>query len=146
MSLLSPAPSCFSPVWLFVTPWTTDHQAPLSMGFPRQEYCSGLSFPSPGDLSDPGMELAFLTSPALAGGFSTTGPPLKSWVKVSVAQLFLTLCDPMDYVPPGSSVHGILQEEYWSGQSFSSPADLPNPGIEPRSPALQEDSLQSKPP
>ena len=50
-----------------------DCQAPLSMGFPRQEYCSGLPFPS-GDLSDPGIEP---TSPALAGGFFTTEPPGK---------------------------------------------------------------------
>ena len=39
-----------------VTPWTVAHEAPLSMGFPRQEYWSGLSFPSPGDLLDPGTE------------------------------------------------------------------------------------------
>ena len=50
----------------FATPWTLDWQAPLSMGFPRQEYWSGLSFPSPGHLPNPGMEPA---SPALAGGF-----------------------------------------------------------------------------
>ena len=37
------------------TPWTVAHQAPLSMGFPRQKYCSGLPFPSPGDLADPGI-------------------------------------------------------------------------------------------
>ena len=43
---------------LFATPWTIVHQAPLSMGFPRQEYWSGLSFPSPGDLSDPGIKPA----------------------------------------------------------------------------------------
>ena len=43
-------------VRLFVTPRTVSHQAPLSMGFSRQEYWSGLPFPSPGDLSDPGME------------------------------------------------------------------------------------------
>ena len=48
--------------------------APLSMGFPRQEYWNGLQFPSPGDLPDPGMESA---SPALAGGFFTTEPPEK---------------------------------------------------------------------
>ena len=42
----------------FATPWTLAHQAPLSMGFPRQEYWSGLLFPSPGDLSDPGIEPA----------------------------------------------------------------------------------------
>ncbi|KAM7226722.1 hypothetical protein CapIbe_022867, partial [Capra ibex] len=49
-------------VRLFVTPWTVAHQAPLSMGFPRQEYWSGLPLPVPGDLPDPGIEP---TSPAL---------------------------------------------------------------------------------
>ena len=49
-------------------------QAPLSMGFPRQEYWSGQPFPSPGDLPDPGIELV---SPALAGRFFTTEPPGK---------------------------------------------------------------------
>ena len=56
-------------VELFVTPWTVVHQAPWSMGFPRQEYWSGLPFPSPGDLPDPGIEPM---SPALAGRFFTT--------------------------------------------------------------------------
>ena len=45
-----------SRVWLFVTPWTVAHQAPPSMGFSRQEYWSGLTFPSPGDLPNPGIE------------------------------------------------------------------------------------------
>ena len=45
-----------SHVRLFVTPWTVAHQAPPSMEFPRQEYWSGLPFPSPGDLPDPGFE------------------------------------------------------------------------------------------
>ena len=45
-----------SHVQLFVTPWTIAHQAPLSMGFPRQEYWSGLPFPSPGDLPEPGIK------------------------------------------------------------------------------------------
>ena len=49
-------------------------QAPLSMGFPRQEYWSGLPFPSPGDFPDPEIEP---TSPTLAGGFFTTEPPGK---------------------------------------------------------------------
>ena len=48
-------------------------QAPLSMGFSRQEYWSGLPCPPPGDLPDPETELASLTSPALAGGFFTPG-------------------------------------------------------------------------
>ena len=56
------------------TPWTVAHQAPLSMRFPRQEYWSGLPFPSPGDLPDPGIEPA---STAMAGGFFTTEPPGK---------------------------------------------------------------------
>ena len=52
-------------------------QAPLSMGFRRQEYKSGLPLPSPGDLPDTGTELRSLVSPALAGGFFTTEPPGK---------------------------------------------------------------------
>ena len=52
-------------------------QAPPSMGFSRQEYRSGLPFPSPGDLPNPGIELTSLPSPALAGGFFTTEPPVK---------------------------------------------------------------------
>ena len=55
----------------FATPWTVARQAPLSMGFPRQEYWSGLPFPSPGDLPDPEIEPVFL---ALAGGFLTVEP------------------------------------------------------------------------
>ena len=56
------------------TPWTVAGQAPLPMEFPRQEYWSGLPFPSPGDLSKPGIEPVSLTSPALAGRFFTTEP------------------------------------------------------------------------
>ena len=52
----------------FETPWTVALQAPLSMGFPRQEYWSGLPFPSPGDLRDPGVEPTSPVSPALIGG------------------------------------------------------------------------------
>ena len=59
-------------VRLFVTPWTGAGQVPPSMGFSRQGYWSGLPFPPPGDLPDPGTEPASLTSPALAGGFITT--------------------------------------------------------------------------
>ena len=54
--------------------WTVARQASLSMGFPRQEYWSGLPFPSPGDLPDPGIKSM---SPALAGRFFTTEPPGK---------------------------------------------------------------------
>ena len=61
--------SCLSCVHLFVTLWTVDCQVPLSMGFSRQEYWSGLSFSPPGDLPNSGTESASLTSPALTGWF-----------------------------------------------------------------------------
>ena len=48
--------SCFSRIQLFMTLWTVDHQALLSMGFPKQEYWSGLPFPPPGDLPNPGIK------------------------------------------------------------------------------------------
>ena len=61
----------------FVIPWTIARQAPLSVGFSRQEYQSGVSFPSPGDLPHPEIEPGSLASPALAGRFFTTLPPGK---------------------------------------------------------------------
>ena len=54
----------------FPTPWTVAHQAPLPMGFPRQEYWSGLPFPSPGDLPHPGIELC--------PGIKPGSPPLQA--------------------------------------------------------------------
>ena len=68
------------------------HQAPLSMGFSRWEYWSGSPFPPPGDLPDPGIQ-----------------PSSPACVLCLLAQLCLTLCDPMHYSPWGSSVHGIFQ-------------------------------------
>ena len=70
--------SHFSRVRLLATPWTVARQTPLSMGFSRQEYWSGLPCPPPGDLPDPGIELVSLRSSALAGRLfipSTTGSP-----------------------------------------------------------------------
>ena len=61
-------------IWLFATPWTVAHQAPLSMGFSRQEYWSGLPFPSPGYLPDPGIEPR---SPTLEADALTSEPPGK---------------------------------------------------------------------
>ena len=70
---------CFSRVQLFATPWTVAFQAPLSMGFTRQEYWSGLPFPLPEDLPDPRIKPASLLSPALAGtGSLPLVPPEKS--------------------------------------------------------------------
>ena len=70
-----------------------------------------MPFPSPGDLPDPGIELASLPSPALADGFFTTSATWEGPVKLSAAkllQLCPTLCDPIDGSPPGSPVPGIL--------------------------------------
>ena len=62
---------------LFLASWPATHQIPLSMEFSRQEYWSGLSFPSPGDLPDPGMEPTTPMSRSLAGEFFTTASPGK---------------------------------------------------------------------
>ena len=71
-------------ILLSAIPWTRAHQAPLSKGFPRQEYWSGLPFPSPGDLPNPGIEPTF---PALAGEFFTTEPPGKPHFIISVHEI-----------------------------------------------------------
>ena len=59
-------------------PWTATFQAPLSMGFPRQEYWNGLPFLTPGDLPNPGIQPASLSFPALAGGLTPGKPMLRS--------------------------------------------------------------------
>ena len=66
-------------------------------------------------------------------------------MKVLVPQLCPTLCDPKDCSLPGYSVHGISLARILEWVAFPSPGDLPDPGIEPRSPALQADSLQAEP-
>ena len=65
------------PVLLFATPWTATYQATLTMGFPRQEYWSGLPFPSPGDLPDAGIEPR---SPTLQADALPSEPPGKPLV------------------------------------------------------------------
>ena len=67
-------------VQLFSTLCTVAHQAPRPWGFSRQEYWSGLSFPSPGDLPDAVIELASLTSPVLAGGLFTASATWEAWL------------------------------------------------------------------
>ena len=151
-----PAPiQSLSRVRTFVTPWTVACQAPLSVGFSRQEYWSGLPFPSPGDLPNPGMESG---SPALAGGFFATVAPGKACVYmraracvcvcvcVLVAQPHPTLCRSVDYSLPGYSVCGISRQEYCSGFAMPSSRDLPDPGIKLESPVLQADPLPLGPP
>ena len=90
------------------------------MGFSRQEHWSGLPFPSP------------------------KGAIERKKVKsLSRVRLFATPWTVAYEAPPSM---GFSRQEYWSGLPFLSPGDLPNPGIEPRSPAFQEDTLTSEPP
>ena len=102
-----------------VLPWTVACQAPLSMEFPRQEYWSGLPFPSPGDLPNPGIKPR---SPALQAEALTSEQPGKPilWHAKSL-QLCPTLCDPVDCILSGSSIHGIFQAGVleWIAIAFS---------------------------
>ena len=68
-----------SHVRLFATPWTVAYQVTLSMEFSRQEYWDGLPFPSPGNLSDPGIEPTSFESAALVGRLFTAVPPGKPY-------------------------------------------------------------------
>ena len=77
----------------FATPWTAACQAPLSMGFAREEYWSGLPFPSLGDLPNPGIESA---SPAIVGRFFSTEP---------LGKLRWALLKPFSYFPEFCSLH-----------------------------------------
>ena len=69
-------------VQLSETPWTETHQAPVSMGFPREEDWSGLLFPPTGNLSDPGIKPGSLAFPALAGGFFFPGTTWETQVNL----------------------------------------------------------------
>ena len=89
----------------FVTPWTVAHQALLSMEFSRQEYFSGLPFPSPGDLPHPGIEPG---SPALQSDSLPSEPPGKP--HYSVLKIL-------------SLLMGFSRQKYWSGLPFPSPVD-----------------------
>ena len=79
-----------SRVRLFATPWTVAYQAPPSMGFSRQEYWSGLPFPSPGDLSNPGIEPG---SPEFQADALTSEPPGKSHSIIGRIQLMRSLTE-----------------------------------------------------
>ena len=101
----------------FVISWTVTFQAPLSIGFSRQEYWSGLPCSSPRDLPDPGVWLCVK-------------------VKVKLLSLVWFFATPwtVDYHAPLSV--GFSRQEYWSWLPFHSPGDPPDPGIEPGSPAI----------
>ena len=142
------------------------------MEFSRQEYWSGLPFPSPGDLPDPGIEpgspaLQADSLPAKAPGkqekFHSVktalgkqpspfldvflGLPLAIYTtkvkSLSRVRLLATSWTVAHQAPPSME---FSRQEYWSGLPFPSPGDLPDPGIEHRSPALQADALLFEPP
>ena len=124
---LQPCPTLCSPV-------TVAHQAPLPMEFSRQEYWSGLPFPPPGDLPNPGTEPMSPASPALTGVFFTPEIPGNVAESVNeVTQLCLALCDPKDcsiaYQAPMSME--LSRQEYWNGLPFPPPGDRPDPRIKP---------------
>ena len=123
----------FSRIWLFATPWTVACQAPLSMGFSRQEYLSGLPCPPPGDLPNPGIKPRF---PALQADSLPTEPQRNSSPKsklsaVLLAQSCPTLCNPIDWTlgeedgnplqcsclensrDGGAAVYGVAQSRTW---------------------------------
>ena len=101
------------------------HQASPFMEFSRQEYCSGLPFPSPEDLPDPGIEPRSHTLQAISLPTEPPGKPKSESVYCSV------LSDSLQVQAPLSM--GFSTQEYWSGLPFPSPGDLPDPGIEPGS-------------
>ena len=122
-----------SHIQLLVTPWTVALQAPLSLEFSRQEYWSGLPFPSPGDLPEPRIKPAFLMFTSLQEDSSPTEPSGKPFAKFQfslVAQSCLTLCNPTDCSLPGSSVHGVFQARIleWVAVSHSRGSSLPRDG------------------
>ena len=109
-------------VWLFVTPWTVAYQAPWTMGFTRQEYWSGLPWPSPGDLPDPGIEPG---SSALQPDTLPSEPPGKPWetyrllfiynrtlkIRLQQSGFSWVLCILLILHPPGSLYRLALWEE-----------------------------------
>ena len=126
-----------------MTPWAVAYQAPLSMRFSRQEYRSGLPFPSPGDLPNPGIEPR---SPSLQADALPSEPPETHKVKVkslSRVRLSATPWTVAYQAPPSME---LSKQVYWSGLPFPSPGDLPDPEIESRSLVLQADFLLSEPP
>ena len=100
--------SCFSPVQLFATPWTVALQAPLSMGFSRQEYWNGLSCSSPANLPNTRTEPTSLKLPSLAGKFFTTST---TW------EAIFFLCDSFD--PNSFGAWGFLFSSYGGGNGIS---------------------------
>ena len=116
-----------SRVRLFATPWTAACQAPLSMGFSRHEYWSGLPLPPPGDLPDPGTQLQSPVPPVLAGRFFTVTHFIRLLLLLLSCFSRVRLC-----ATPEMAAHhalpslGFSRQEHWSGLPFPSPMWLLN--------------------
>ena len=135
-------------------PMECNQQAPLSMGFSRQQYWSGLPFPSAGDLPDPGIEPR---SPAWEADDLISEPPGKPQIVMeNNVCLIINVCQNIFAEYTVVAMHGLQptrlplsmgfsRQEYWSGLPFPSPGDLPDPGIKPGSPTFQADALTSEP-
>ena len=130
-----------SRVWHFMTPWTVAHQAPLSMGFPGQDYWSGLPFPSPGDLPNPRIKPVSLHWQNYSLPLSPLGSRRYWLADVCVCMLHIcmllqpcpTLWDPVTVAHQAPLSMGFSRQEYWSGLPCPPPGDLPDPGAEPTS-------------
>ena len=92
-----------SRVWFFVNPWTVASQAPLSLGFSRQEYWSGLPCPPPGDLPDPGIKPVSLMPPALTARFFTTSATWKACEVPKTLEMLLFSTVASRHTPPTPS-------------------------------------------
>ena len=135
-----------SRVWLFATSWIIACQAPLSIEFSRQVYWSGLPFPSPGDLSEPGTEpRSLLQGRQIFHHLSYQGSLSECLLYANYCQALYTLyvcvcvcaqlcsivCHPMGYRLPGSSLSTeFCRQKYCSGLTFPTPGHLPHPGME----------------
>ena len=128
-----PVSICLNRVQLFVTPWTVAHQAPLSMGFCRQEYWGGFPCPPPGDLPNLGIEPQSPAWQADSLPLALSGKPF-NW-----AACMLNCFSYVNSVIPGITAHqaplpkGFSRQEYWSRLLCPPPGNLPDPGIEPMS-------------
>ena len=118
--------SCFGHVWLFATLWTVALQAPLSMGFSRQEYWTGLPCPPSGDLPNPGIEPVSLLSPPSAGRFFTTST---SWETHPIfRRLFMKVKLLSKYLSGGTDGKWTILNSRWNGkcnQCFRFSCSLP---------------------
>ena len=144
---------------LFATPWTIDYRAPPSLGFSRQEYWSGLPFPSPGDHPNPGTEPSLLHSRQTLYCLSHQGSRKWSLMMYKLARSLCLSAQSLRPCPTFATLWtvvcqsplscGLSRQEYWSGLPFPPPWYLPHPGTEAMSsvtPVLQVESFTTESP